>query len=55
MAGMTILMTEKDAVKCGQFATRDFCYIPANTIVDDAINSTLESLINRLIHGQQTA
>lgn len=50
-AGMTVLMTEKDAVKCEKFTLDNLWYVPANAALTASVNPLLERLIERLRHG----
>ncbi len=50
-AGCTVLMTEKDAVKCEAFADDDVWFVPADAHFEDNFTKRLEPLIDRLIHG----
>ena len=50
-SGRTVLMTEKDAVKCAAFAGDDVWYVPADAHFDNSFIQRLELLIDRLIHG----
>jgi tetraacyldisaccharide 4'-kinase len=43
--GKTILMTEKDAVKCQAFATTDAWYLPVTATVSNSSSSTLIALL----------
>jgi tetraacyldisaccharide 4'-kinase len=51
----TVLMTEKDAVKCELFAQPGHWYVPAMADVDKAFEQALMKLIERLNDGQKTA
>ncbi len=51
----TVLMTEKDAVKCEQFAQPGHWYVPAVAVVGEDFESALMALIRRLKDGQKTA
>ncbi|MES9968877.1 MAG: tetraacyldisaccharide 4'-kinase [Candidatus Thiodiazotropha sp.] len=51
----TVLMTEKDAVKCEQFAQPNHWYVPATAEVDAGFENALMTLINRFKDGQKTA
>ena len=51
----TVLMTEKDAVKCEPFAHPDHWYVPAAATVDPGFEKQLMVLIKRLEDGQKTA
>ena len=44
-SGKTILMTEKDAVKCSIFATSDAWYLPVTAIISDSSQTSLITLI----------
>jgi tetraacyldisaccharide 4'-kinase len=50
-SGKTVIMTEKDAVKCGAFANDQVWYVPADAEPDQDFVQQLEALIDRLIHG----
>jgi len=50
-AGRTVLMTEKDAVKCAAFAGDHVWYVPADAHFDEPFIQQLTLLIDRLIHG----
>ncbi len=54
-SNQTVLMTEKDAVKCEQFAQPSHWYVPTTAEVDDGFENALMTLINRLKDGQKTA
>jgi tetraacyldisaccharide 4'-kinase len=47
----TVLMTEKDGVKCENFAQSDYWYIPASAIPDQGFQTAFDALINRLNDG----
>jgi tetraacyldisaccharide 4'-kinase len=47
----TVLMTEKDGVKCENFAQSDYWYIPASATPDQGFQTAFEALINRLNDG----
>lgn len=49
--GQTVLMTEKDAVKCEAFAGDDVWYVPADAHFETTFTQQLELLIDRLTHG----
>jgi tetraacyldisaccharide 4'-kinase len=51
----TVLMTEKDAVKCERFAQPGYWYVPALAVVGEDFESALFALIKRLGDGQKTA
>ncbi len=50
-ADHTVLMTEKDAVKCEVFAGDDVWFVPADASFNEIFTKQLELLTNRLIHG----
>jgi tetraacyldisaccharide 4'-kinase len=50
-AGKTVLMTEKDAVKCAAFAGDDVWYVPAEAQFERPFIQQLRLLLDRLIHG----
>ncbi|MET0065243.1 MAG: tetraacyldisaccharide 4'-kinase [Candidatus Thiodiazotropha sp.] len=54
-SGETVLMTEKDAVKCEAFADSRCWYVPANAQVDAGVEEQLKLLMKRLRNGQKTA
>ncbi len=54
-AGETVLMTEKDAVKCEAFADQHHWYVPAEAQVDPGFEKKLKLLMKRLRDGQKTA
>jgi tetraacyldisaccharide 4'-kinase len=54
-ASQTVLMTEKDGVKCELFAQPDHWYVPATAIVDPGFEKQLMVMIKRLTDGQKTA
>jgi tetraacyldisaccharide 4'-kinase len=47
----TVLMTEKDGVKCEQFARPGLWYVPATAQPDEDFQRALETKINRLTNG----
>ena len=49
--GQTVLMTEKDAVKCEAFAGEDVWFVPAEAMFNENFTQQLALLIDRLIHG----
>jgi tetraacyldisaccharide 4'-kinase len=53
--GETVLMTEKDAVKCEAFADHRHWYVPAEARVDRGFEEQLKVLMKRLRNGQKTA
>ncbi|MES9992216.1 MAG: tetraacyldisaccharide 4'-kinase [Candidatus Thiodiazotropha sp.] len=50
----TVLMTEKDAVKCELFAQPGHWYVPAVAEVDPGFEHALEALMKRFDSGQKT-
>lgn len=54
-AEATILMTEKDAVKCLGFAPPDSWYLEVSAQVDEALKSRLLELLKNINHGRKTA
>jgi tetraacyldisaccharide 4'-kinase len=54
-SNQTVLMTEKDAVKCELFAQPSHWYVPAKAEVDNGFEKALMTLIKRLKDGQKTA
>ena len=51
----TVLMTEKDAVKCLAFARRDHWFLPVEACPDAAFVATLKQRLEGLSHGQEAA
>jgi tetraacyldisaccharide 4'-kinase len=49
--GRTVLMTEKDAVKCAAFAGDDVWYVPVAARFDTTFTQRLELLIDRFNNG----
>lgn len=49
--GETVLMTEKDGVKCAEFAQPGFWYVPATAQPDEAFQRAIELKIERLTDG----
>lgn len=50
-SGQTVLMTEKDGVKCEQFALPGLWYVPATAQPDEGFQRAFESMIKRLTDG----
>jgi len=50
-SGQTVLMTEKDGVKCEQFAQPGLWYVPAAARPDAGFQRAFESTIKRLTDG----
>ncbi len=50
-AGSTIIMTEKDAVKCRDFADARHYYLPVNGVLNETFSSTLLERVRRVLHG----
>lgn len=46
-----ILMTEKDAVKCQDFATADMWFVPADAIVSPSLGPQIEQKLRECLHG----
>ena len=51
ISAQTVLMTEKDGVKCEQIAAPGFWYVPAGAQPDEAFQQAFDSMINRLTDG----
>lgn len=51
-SGGTVIMTEKDGVKCEQFSQPGLWYVPASAEPDEAFRRTIVTMINRLTDGQ---
>jgi tetraacyldisaccharide 4'-kinase len=51
----TVLMTEKDAVKCAGFARRTHWYLPVEARPEAAFVASLEQRLEGLIRGQEVA
>lgn len=47
----TVLMTEKDAVKCELFAQPNYWYVPAAAQPDEAFQAAFEATVKRVIDG----
>ena len=54
-AGIPILMTEKDAVKCAKFTDKNIWYVPVTLLPNDALEQHISTLIERIPHGRKTA
>ncbi|MBT3023559.1 MAG: tetraacyldisaccharide 4'-kinase [Candidatus Thiodiazotropha sp. (ex Lucina aurantia)] len=54
-SSQTVLMTEKDAVKCELFAQPSHWYVPVVADVDNGFEEALMTLTKRLKDGQKTA
>jgi tetraacyldisaccharide 4'-kinase len=52
--GETVLMTEKDAVKCAAFAKASWWYLPVEAEVDPALGQLILTKL-RSLHGRQAA
>lgn len=52
--GDTVLMTEKDAVKCGAFARENWWYLPIEAEVDPALGNLILAKL-RSLNGRQAA
>ncbi len=46
-----ILMTEKDAVKCKKFASKDIWYVPASLLPSEALEQRISILVEGIPHG----
>jgi tetraacyldisaccharide 4'-kinase len=53
--GLPVVMTEKDAVKCREFAADGWWYVPIQARLPDAFPYRLRSLLREVAHGQETA
>lgn len=51
----TVLMTEKDAVKCEKYAQSNHWYVPATAKVDPEFEQLFLTKVKRLLDGQKTA
>lgn len=47
-ADQALFMTEKDAVKCGQFARENWWYVPVEAELDPAINRVVEQILREV-------
>tara|TARA_R110002111_G_scaffold195806_6_gene261599 strand:+ start:1621 stop:2277 length:657 start_codon:yes stop_codon:yes gene_type:complete len=52
--GLPVVMTEKDAVKCEAFATKNHWYLPISATLPDSFTYRLEALMKDIIDGQKT-
>ncbi|WP_455385761.1 tetraacyldisaccharide 4'-kinase [Acidihalobacter prosperus] len=53
--GAPVLMTEKDAVKCLEFAPSDCWAVPASAELPAALTAALDERLRKLRNGQETA
>ena len=53
--GLPVLMTEKDAVKCMQFAGEEHWYLSLLVKMDHAFEHRFANLLKDIIDGQKTA
>ena len=53
--GLPVVMTEKDAVKCIEFATDHHWYLPITASLPDSFTYRLDALMKEIINGQKTA
>jgi tetraacyldisaccharide 4'-kinase len=53
--GLPVVMTEKDAVKCSNFATQYHWYLPITASLPDAFSYRLDVLMKEIMNGQKTA
>ena len=49
--GLPVVMTEKDAVKCNEFASPLHWYLPIKARVPDAFSIRLDNLMKEAING----
>lgn len=52
---LPVVMTEKDAVKCREFAADDWWYLPVEARLPNALEHRLRTLLKEFPHGQETA
>ena len=50
-----LIMTEKDAVKCGHFATNNFWYVPVSALLPEVFELRLKTLLKKVFDGQEIA
>jgi len=50
-----VIMTEKDAVKCGGFAQMHHWYLPVDAVLSEAFSEQLLTLLKDKTHGQKIA
>ncbi|MGR8931115.1 MAG: tetraacyldisaccharide 4'-kinase [Gammaproteobacteria bacterium] len=53
--GKPVILTEKDAVKCGGFARSHYWYLPIDAELPETFSDQLLTLIKGKIHGQKIA
>ncbi|OGT35885.1 MAG: tetraacyldisaccharide 4'-kinase [Gammaproteobacteria bacterium RBG_16_51_14] len=53
--GLPVVMTEKDAVKCMRFASKEHWYLPINAKMPDTFEHRFEYLLKEITNGQETA
>jgi tetraacyldisaccharide 4'-kinase len=53
--GLEVVMTEKDAVKCNDYATGHHWYLPITATLPESFTVRLDSLMKEIINGQKTA
>ena len=51
---LPVVMTEKDAIKCSDFATKNHWYLPISATLPDSFIYRLEALMKDIIDGQKT-
>jgi tetraacyldisaccharide 4'-kinase len=51
--GLPVVMTEKDAVKCTNFATQHHWYLPITASLPDAFSYRLDVLMKEIMNGQK--
>jgi tetraacyldisaccharide 4'-kinase len=52
--GLTVVMTEKDAVKCAAYATEQHWYLPITATLPESFTYRLDTLMKEIINGQKT-
>jgi tetraacyldisaccharide 4'-kinase len=53
--GLPVVMTEKDAVKCVDYATDQHWYLPITATLPESFTYRLDALMKEIINGQKTA
>ncbi|MDP1707646.1 MAG: tetraacyldisaccharide 4'-kinase [Gammaproteobacteria bacterium] len=53
--GRNVLMTEKDAVKCGQVAKPHYWYVPVTAELDPAFGARLSEFLEKRVYGSKAA
>ena len=49
--GMPVIMTEKDAVKCMRFASKEHWYLPINAKMPDTFVHRFENILKEIVNG----